>query len=134
MSHSDKIHLPRIRRVASWARRATALLLLVMFVGTHLPTVHLPSVSHIDKLFHFAGYLALTVSLLTSWELTTGILRPQHYFTVWLLITLYAAFDEVTQIPVGRTCDGLDWLADIAGIVVGLTLFRISRPLIYRWV
>lgn len=76
----------------------------------------------------------LAFSVLTSWELTIGQLRPHHYFTVWLVGTLYGAFDEITQIPVGRHADVRDWISDIAGIVLGLTLFRLLRPLLYRLV
>lgn len=85
-----------------------------------------------DKLIHLVGYMLLTISALASLELSIGELRPQHYFMVWLLGTVYGAIDEVTQIPVGRTCDGLDWLADIVGIVIGLSIFRVARPLLYR--
>jgi VanZ family protein len=60
------------------------------------------------------------------------VLRPQHYFTVWLVCTLYGAFDEISQTPFGRSCDGLDWLADIVGIIAGLTLYRLVRPLVSR--
>lgn len=127
-------NLSRLRRAASLARIAMVLLLLIMFIGTHVPialSVHGPSSA--DKVVHLTAYLALTIVALASWELSIGELRPHHYFTVWLCGTVYGAFDEITQIPVGRTCDGLDWLADIVGIVIGLTIFRLSRPLMYRF-
>ena len=93
----------RRQRFAPIARFATVLLMLGMFIATHIPPGTLPHhVSHIDKLLHCLVYLALTFSVLTSWELTVGQLRPQHYFTVWLVGTLYGAIDEITQIPVGR--------------------------------
>jgi len=110
------------------------MLLLAMFIGTHTPPSYLvkaPDFS--DKLVHFLAYMMLTISALSSWELSIGELRPSHYFIVWLCGTLYGAFDEITQIPIGRSCNGLDWLADIAGIVVGLTIFRLARPLMYRF-
>ncbi|QEG33615.1 VanZ family protein [Bythopirellula goksoeyrii] len=125
--------MQRIQWAASLARRATFLCLVVMFIGTHLPGNAAPSVQYHDKLIHFLAYTTLTFGILASWELSTGPLLPIHYFVVWLAATLYAAIDEITQIPVGRTCDGLDWLCDVLGIVVGLTLFRCLRPLIYRF-
>ncbi len=128
------IHYPqRLQRAARIARYGTVFLLMAMFVGTHIPSHGLSSFSVSDKVLHFAAYMTLTVSVLISWEFSIGILRPTHYFTVWLFGTIYGAFDEITQIPVGRSCDELDWLADILGIVVGLTLFRVFRPLLYRW-
>jgi len=105
-----------------------------MFIGTHVPLSGAPGFSNHDKLLHVSAYMMLTVSLLASWELTAGMLQPQHYFVVWLFGTVYGAFDELTQIPVGRVCDGMDWLADITGIVIGLVVFRITRPLMYRFI
>lgn len=105
-----------------------------MFVGTHTPSsVSFYNFSYFDKVIHIGAYMLLTISALVSWELSIGELRPQHYFTVWLCGTIYGAFDEITQTAVGRHCDGLDWLADIAGIVIGLTVFRLARPLMYRF-
>ena len=123
----------RLQRAARIARYGTVLLLLAMFVGTHIPSQGISSFSVSDKVLHLTAYMALTISILTSWEFSTGLLRPTHYFTVWLFGTIYGAFDEITQIPVGRSCDEMDWLADILGIVIGLTLFRVFRPLLYRW-
>ena len=121
-------------RFARVARYGTVALFLLAFAGTHIPleipvTVDAPQ---IDKVFHLVAYTALAFAVLVSWELSTGLLQPKHYFTVWLLGTIYAAFDEVSQIPVGRTCDVADWLTDIVGIVLGMTLFRLTRPLLYR--
>jgi len=124
----------RLRHVALLARYGTGLLFLVTFFGTHYP-INIPPglMASSDKIVHFVVYMMLTISFLVSWELSAGILRPAHYFLVWLFGTIYGAFDEITQIPVGRQCDGMDWLADIVGIVVGLTLFRLTRSLLYRW-
>ncbi len=123
--------LERTRKLATFARYATVLLLLALFVATHFPATAIPyRISAFDKLAHCLAYLALTFSVLISWDLTIGQLRPQHYFIVWLVGTLYGAFDEVTQIAVGRQCDVRDWMADILGIVIGLTLFRLLRPLL----
>lgn len=127
----------RLRRIARIARYATVIFLLVMFTATHIPipvsaiTYHVGS---LDKVVHCLIYLMLTFSALTSLELSIGLLRPQHYFSIWLIGTLYGAFDEATQIPFGRKCDPMDWLSDIFGIVLGLILFRLLRPLLYRLV
>ena len=117
---------------ARFARYFSVLLLVAMFIGTHLPSDSVPGVTFSDKLIHFGAYLALCFSLLVSWELSAGVLQPPHYFAVWLAGTLYGAVDEITQTPFGRTCDGMDWLADVAGLIVGLVLFQLVRPLLYR--
>ncbi len=123
----------RLRLAAQLARYFTAILLLAMFIGTHLPSHSVPGFSIGDKLIHYSAYLALTVSALISWELSAGILRPSHFFVVWLVGTLYGAFDEITQTPFGRSCDGLDWLADIAGIVSGIVIYQLLRGFFFRW-
>jgi VanZ family protein len=122
-----------LQRFAPLARYATLLLLIILFIGTHVPANSLPqSFTLIDKLVHCLAYLGLTVSVLGSWELTRGALKPQHYFTVWLAGTLYGALDEVTQIPVGRHADPSDWLSDVLGIVLGLALYRLVSPWIFK--
>ncbi len=133
MPESTSIIPSRLRLAALVARYASVLLLLAMFIGTHIPAEIVPGFSYSDKLLHASAFMSLTLSLLISWELSVGVLQPQHYFAVWLFCTLYGAFDEITQIPVGRSCDGLDWLADIGGILVGLILYRLVRPLFSRW-
>jgi len=134
MPESTNIIPIRLRLAAQVARYASVLLLLAMFLGTHIPASNAPGISLSDKVIHAVAFMSLTLSLLISWELSSGVLQPQHYFAVWLFCTLYGAFDEVTQIPVGRSCDGLDWLADIGGILVGLVLYRLIRPLLSRWI
>ena len=121
-----------IRRLALVVRTLAVIVLVGIFLGTHLPVTGVPTISQLDKVFHFGAYLMLTLCLLASWELSRGPLQASHYFMVWLFGTLYGIFDEVTQIPVGRTCDGYDWLADVAGIVVGLILFRVASSLVSR--
>ncbi len=133
MQESLAVKSRRIRFAATLARLGSGLMLLAMFAGTHYPGDMQLSVSVSDKTMHFVAYMILTLSVLASWELSTGLLRPAHYFFVWLSGTIYGVFDELTQIPVGRTCSMADWLADVIGIVVGLTLFRLVRPLFNRW-
>ncbi len=122
----------RIRKAAAYVRGATLFCLLAMFLGTHLPGIVSPSFSMGDKLLHYWAYCILALCILASWELSKGPLQPIHFFTVWLACTIYGAFDEITQLPVGRSCDGIDWLFDIMGIITGLALFRIARPLLYQ--
>jgi VanZ family protein len=122
----------RLRRLAARARTLALVYLAALFLATHLPMRH-GSLSNSDKLYHFGGYAVLTLCVLAGWELTIGVLEAKHYFAVWLVGVLYAAFDEITQIPVGRQCDANDWMADVLGIVAGLVAFRLFRRA-YYWV
>jgi VanZ family protein len=122
----------RLRRLASRARTLGVIYLVVLFTATHVPANPNLGFSMADKVQHFVSYGMLTFIVLVGWEMTIGVLQAKHYFAMWLAGTLYATFDELTQIPVGRRCDVNDWAADILGIVVGLVAFRLLRGPLYR--
>jgi VanZ family protein len=121
----------RVRRLASRARTLALVYLVALFAATHIP---LPdgTLENSDKLYHIGAYAALTLLVLAGWELTIGVLEAKHYFALWLVGTLYAAFDELTQTPVGRHCDPNDWVADVVGIVAGVIMFQLVRRAFYR--
>jgi VanZ family protein len=122
----------RVERLAAKARTLAVVYFLVLFTATHVPSLPTISMSAFDKVEHFVGYGLLTLCVLVGWELSVGVLSAKHYFAMWLAGTLYAAFDELTQIPVGRTCDVNDWAADVLGIVLGLAAFCFVRGPLYR--
>ena len=122
-----------LQRRAARARTLAAVYLAVLFVSTHMPTPDVGvDVAGLDKLIHLWAYAILTFAVMLGWEMTVGALQAKHYFAVWLVGVVYGMFDEATQIPVGRTADMNDWLADVAGIVLGLIAFRICRIWVYR--
>ncbi|MFV2068349.1 MAG: VanZ family protein [Pirellulales bacterium] len=102
-------------------RTRTALFFYAMalFMATHWP--HPPQVIDvpgIDKLEHLIAYAGL------------GLLLARHFFFQWQhplhvlalsigVVGLFAALDELLQIPVGRQCDWRDWLADLSGAILG---------------
>ena len=115
------------------ARALAAVYLVVLFISTHMPSPpRLQILTIWDKFTHLSAYASLTFAVLIGWELTTGRLQPKHYFAVWFAGTFYAAFDELTQIPVGRHADMHDWLADVIGILLGMVAFGVGRVWIYR--
>jgi VanZ family protein len=122
----------RLRRLASRARTLATVYIAVLFTATHVPMLPTSGFSWMDKVEHLVAYGLLTLWVLVGWELTVGVLQAKHYFAVWLTGTFYAAIDEVTQIPVGRTCDVNDWAADVVGIAFGLIAFRMIRGPLYR--
>lgn len=93
----------------------------LLFVGTHIPKPPVLNFQHADKLVHFAAF-AILASLITAifFQQQLGI----RDFVIGFVCLVYAGVDELTQIPVGRTADVYDWLADCAGIVVGIFLCR----------
>jgi VanZ family protein len=97
--------------------------LAAAFVVTHVPPParSVPPLVN-DKLLHGLGFTAL--GFLTVWRLG-GRGRPIGWgaAAAWLAgLALYAAVDERTQEWVGRSCEWGDWLADLVGAALGMTL------------
>jgi VanZ family protein len=112
-------------RFWSPARRRVvfALCLAVMTGGTHWPS-ELGGVQtdHLDKIVHFAAFTVL--GWLAAWAFDFGKRsRIERFAVILFSIALYAALDEITQPYVGRQCDPLDWLADIAGAMGGMAIY-----------
>lgn len=101
-------------------RAGIAVYWLAMFLATHLPVA--PVVERLpttDKHLHFGAYFGLGF-ILPWWS---GAPVTRHIATrLWLLLLTYAAIDELLQIPVGRSAEWGDWLADAAGGLVGIAL------------
>jgi VanZ family protein len=122
----------RLRQVANLARYGTIAVLVAMFVGTHIPMEASGGFVQHDKMLHFWAYLTLAFAVITTWDLSAGRLQGSQYLMVWLGCAIYGIADELLQIPVGRSCDAMDWVFDIAGAAAGVLLFRVVRPLVYR--
>ena len=103
------------------------------FLGTHLP---LPShgefPKHSDKGMHLIAYAGLSF-LLLLWISTIRKLEFRHFVMVFTVTALYAAADELLQIPVNRTCDIYDALADCLGSVLGLLAAVVVRKVLLRY-
>jgi VanZ family protein len=76
----------------------------------------------LDKIAHFAVFGALA----------TSIIRLRHFYEsgwrgalkVWILVAIYGALDEYRQsFTPGRSVEFDDWLADILGSAVAVTLY-----------
>ena len=103
----------RFTRTVLWA--ITGLYWVVLFVMTHLPPRRLPHGPGSDKLHHFLAYLVLSFLLGAAlWQAFPSRRRWMPMLVV-LAAMAYGAFDEFTQIAVGRDCELNDWLADVAG-------------------
>jgi VanZ family protein len=60
---------------------------------------------------------------MSAWPLIIGVLT---------LIALYGAFDELTQAFVrNREPDLYDWLADLAGALLGIAAYSVARQLAF---
>ena len=80
---------------------------------------------HWDKLVHGAGYLGLFVLATVTYASGPAWL-PR--FWVFAACVAHGALTEIGQLAVpSRKADMLDWLADVAGILVGLCLLMVLR-------
>lgn len=107
--------------------------LVFMYIMTHLPKQKVPKqlAAAGDKSLHFLAFLALGIFASLAIQLH---LRHRGFYA-YILPTIvfgltYAWFDEVTQPLVGRWFDLQDILADGMGLVAGMLVFEISRPLL----
>ncbi|MBK9519708.1 MAG: VanZ family protein [Anaeromyxobacter sp.] len=73
-----------------------------------------------DKLLHAGAYLVLAALLALGLRHATGLGPRRAALVAVLLASLYGVSDEVHQsfVP-NRTADVADWVADVAGAVVG---------------
>ena len=116
-------------RLKNPALALLAIYWLCMFVGTHIPQHDLILPEQIsDKLIHAVAYAGLTVLLFLNWSLRTS-LRWTHWLTVLLGVAAVGIFDELTQIPVGRQFDLVDWAADIGGALIGSAIVAIPMAI-----
>lgn len=118
-------------------RARTAILALVaywtlLFSATHLPNLGVHGVNRLDKVVHAGGYFVL--ALLLAAVIFRRQTKPLGAYLMLLTVVMaYAALDEISQIPVGRSADLYDWLADLVGAAAGFVTFaRAQRWLVQR--
>lgn len=95
-----------------------------MFLATHLPVQRvMDQLPANDKHLHFGAYVVLGFALpWWSRERTKHWRSQWHPWLLYALVLSYAAIDELLQIPVGRTAEWGDWLADAIGAAVGIAI------------
>jgi VanZ family protein len=115
--------------VLSRRQKLTVISLLVywpgVFILAHIPIPQLVCKAQVsDKSLHFLAYVILTFLL---WFAISPNKRVNWHKTAawWVLFVVvwYGVADEVLQGYVGRSCDVMDFLADLAGTFAGLILF-----------
>jgi VanZ family protein len=128
---ADPSHM--VKATLNGIRLASFLLVVywsALFVGTHIPRPPQIGVHLGDKLLHFGAFLGL--AFLLAWAIPKSRRhRILHLMLAGSIAAGYGALDEFTQIPVGRTADILDWLADLVGAVSGLVVYTVAR---HSWI
>jgi VanZ family protein len=104
----------------------TAAYWCTMFVLTHLPPRHMPKLRVSDKLEHLTAFMMLGGLLYLC--LSPSVRRP--ILVAALIGAAYGAMDEWTQPLVGRSCEMLDWVSDVSGIILGAGCMAIALMVI----
>ncbi|MHC4624894.1 MAG: VanZ family protein [Planctomycetota bacterium] len=96
---------------------------LVVFAHVPIPEmVYEAQVS--DRTLHFAAYLVLAFLLWFSVSPAQRVdWRKTRIWWVTLVVVIYGLVDEVSQVAFGRSCEVLDFTADMAGALAGFILF-----------
>jgi VanZ family protein len=108
-----------------WSWGVVTVYWLGMFGGTHWPTPPHTPFGNADKWMHFGAYSGLALLL----SIAIGMRRPVSLavgLAIVVLLAGYGAFDEVTQPLFGRDCDFWDWVADLTGVLVGISCFWLA--------
>jgi len=99
---------------------------IVLFIATTIPAPALPEILDFsDKIKHFIAYLGFAFLLSLTLHFQEKYKKFARYFFVYALVVVavYGAIDEIHQIFVpNRMCEFWDWVADVAGGVVGISL------------
>jgi VanZ family protein len=120
----------RYRR--TWIALGLAMAAIIL-VGSLLPSVPDARVLENDKINHFVGYFGLS-----AWF--TALAQRRRYGVVVLALLAFGAAIEITQhlMPLGRTGDWRDVVANSIGIAAGLAVAFASRDSwlshVERWI
>jgi VanZ family protein len=105
---------------------------VAMFAATHVPRI--PAALQMpgsDKWQHLAAYAGLSF-LLSAWKSLDQPLSWGRALRILGIVAGYGAFDELSQIPVGRDAELLDWFADVIGGAGGIAAHAAMTALVRR--
>jgi len=85
-----------------------------------------------DKVVHLIAYAGLAF-LFASCQWVRGIDDRRLIRLTLLIPGAYAIIDELLQIPVRRTADVMDCLADWCGVLLGLGCFLLAKIVVTQW-
>lgn len=100
------------------------LVTILILALTSLPKIPAPRRDFsLDKLAHFVVYFLWGYSLSRVWNLK-DLLKRKFALCMILSLLLFPAFDELHQFIIpGRNPSLLDWIFDIAGSLIGFSIF-----------
>lgn len=129
--HDFKLSLMRpLTKISLFGVRLATCVLAVywvlLFTGTHIPTIPSFAPRMWDKAQHFGAFFGL--AMLLCWVIPTRRSPWRKFLTVAAIAMLYAAFDELTQGFVrGRSTDIRDFAADTLGTWSAIGIYAFCR-------
>ena len=127
--------LAAILKLRPWILLALVGYWLALFIATHIPEPEsLMPTKVSDKWLHFGAYFGLAVLMSGFYSVRTNTSLKSRAIIPAAILLAYGVADELLQIPVNRTCDVMDWLADAAGVIVGVALVQVVRSKFYSFV
>lgn len=101
---------------------------ILLFTLTSLPSQSVPSVGVNDKVEHMLAYFGLSFLLYLAlrFQKRSITLRNYAFIFTFFIIFFYSVLDEVHQLLIpGRSCELLDFLADMVGGILGIVVIRL---------
>jgi VanZ family protein len=95
---------------------ATVVIAVLIGLATLTPVEELPAVSGSDKLYHLISFAMLTLPI--------AVIRPKAGWVMFILSVGYGGAIEVLQPLVDRNCELADFLADVGGVALGMTVSK----------
>jgi VanZ family protein len=112
----------------SWYRRVLPAYWIFLFCLTHFPKLEIDVPIRAPDKFAHVGAFGILAFLF--WRFAQTLWYPLSKRFVWAAagsLIVYGALDEYLQQFVGRSTDLIDWLCDVAGIVVVLAFLEWRR-------
>lgn len=101
---------------------------IILFTLTTLPAYSVPAVGVNDKFEHLLAYFGLSFLLYLTllFQKKSVFLKNNAVLFTLLFVFAYGILDEVHQLMIpGRSCELLDFLADLLGGIIGIIVLKI---------
>lgn len=101
---------------------------ILLFTLTSLPSQSVPSVGVNDKVEHLLAYFGLSflMYLTLLFQKKSITLKKNALLFTLLFVLGYGILDEVHQLLIpGRSCELLDFMADMLGGIIGIIIVKI---------
>jgi VanZ family protein len=101
---------------------------ILLFTLTSLPSQSVPAVGVNDKVEHMLAYFGLSflMYLALLFQEKSRLLKSNALLFTLLFVFAYGILDEVHQLLIpGRSCEFLDFMADMLGGIVGIIVVKI---------